>query len=42
MRWEPRALLKMTAVALLVLTLVILDLALTGGDVLAGRHGSSF
>jgi hypothetical protein len=34
--------LKVIAVALLVLTLVALDMMLTGGEVVAGRHGSSF
>jgi hypothetical protein len=42
MRLESHVLLKLTMVALLVVTLVVLDLVLTGGDVLAGRHGSSF
>lgn len=42
MRWEPRTFARLTAFALLIVTLVMLDFALTGGDVLAyGRHGSS-
>jgi hypothetical protein len=34
--------LKIIAVALIVVTLVALDMVLTGGEVIAGRHGSSF
>jgi hypothetical protein len=45
MRLEAHVLLKLTAITLLVVALVVLDLVLTGGDVLAvgqyGRHGSS-
>jgi hypothetical protein len=42
MRLESRTFVKVTAVAMLVLTLVILDFVLTGGEILAyGRHGSS-
>jgi hypothetical protein len=42
MKLESVWILKVAAIVLVALTLIALDLALTGGEDLAGRHGSSF